>query len=300
MARTETLTVVFTDLVGSTELMSRLGHDAYEAVATRVAEELGQPRVRWLIGFDHCWRDLLVGRIADAEARALEGVQLAQSIGEPDAMAVFGAQLFAIRYAQGRLDEFEARAVESVETPEAVPPAVRAAHALILCATGRRDEAARLLAQNFATGFGDLGYEMAWLGTMVLWAEVSAQTASRAAATFLYEQLAPWHAQVAFNGLTVNGGVAHYLGRLATVLEQYEAAGAHFGEAEEIHTRLQSPFWLALTQIGWAGMTLARHPSSDRARARERLERALAAARTYGFAGVERTALALLATCADS
>jgi predicted ATPase/class 3 adenylate cyclase len=32
MARTETATVVFTDLVGSTELASRLGHDAYEAL----------------------------------------------------------------------------------------------------------------------------------------------------------------------------------------------------------------------------------------------------------------------------
>ncbi|HWQ28903.1 MAG TPA: adenylate/guanylate cyclase domain-containing protein, partial [Dehalococcoidia bacterium] len=32
MARTETVTVAFTDLVGSTELASRLGHDAYEAL----------------------------------------------------------------------------------------------------------------------------------------------------------------------------------------------------------------------------------------------------------------------------
>ena len=32
MARTETVTVVFTDLVGSTELASCLGHDAYEAL----------------------------------------------------------------------------------------------------------------------------------------------------------------------------------------------------------------------------------------------------------------------------
>ncbi len=32
MVRTETATVVFTDLVGSTELANRLGHDAYEAV----------------------------------------------------------------------------------------------------------------------------------------------------------------------------------------------------------------------------------------------------------------------------
>lgn len=32
MTRTETVTVVFTDLVGSTEMASRLGHDAYEAL----------------------------------------------------------------------------------------------------------------------------------------------------------------------------------------------------------------------------------------------------------------------------
>src|SRR6266404_4540 len=32
MARTETVTVVFTDLVGSSELACRLGHDAYEAL----------------------------------------------------------------------------------------------------------------------------------------------------------------------------------------------------------------------------------------------------------------------------
>jgi class 3 adenylate cyclase len=32
MIRTETSTIVFTDLVGSTELAVRLGHDAYEAL----------------------------------------------------------------------------------------------------------------------------------------------------------------------------------------------------------------------------------------------------------------------------
>src|SRR5215813_9691188 len=32
VVRTETATVVFTDLVGSTELANRLGHDAYEAI----------------------------------------------------------------------------------------------------------------------------------------------------------------------------------------------------------------------------------------------------------------------------
>ena len=32
MGQTETVTVLFTDLVGSTELASRLGHDTYEVL----------------------------------------------------------------------------------------------------------------------------------------------------------------------------------------------------------------------------------------------------------------------------
>ena len=43
---TETLTIVFTDLVGSTELSSRLGHDAYEAVRRPHFESVRQITAR--------------------------------------------------------------------------------------------------------------------------------------------------------------------------------------------------------------------------------------------------------------
>ena len=46
MARTETITVVFTDLVGSTELASRLGHDAYEALRQKHFAALRSVRSR--------------------------------------------------------------------------------------------------------------------------------------------------------------------------------------------------------------------------------------------------------------
>ena len=42
MARTETVTVAFTDLVGSTELASRLGHVRFE----RLYERLGETATR--------------------------------------------------------------------------------------------------------------------------------------------------------------------------------------------------------------------------------------------------------------
>src|SRR6476646_10072796 len=40
MIRTQTTTIVFTDLVGSTELAIRLGHDAYEAMRRAHFESL--------------------------------------------------------------------------------------------------------------------------------------------------------------------------------------------------------------------------------------------------------------------
>ena len=40
MIRTQTTTIVFTDLVGSTELAIRLGHDAYEAMRRTHFESL--------------------------------------------------------------------------------------------------------------------------------------------------------------------------------------------------------------------------------------------------------------------
>ena len=52
MARTETVTVLFTDVVGSTELASRLGHDTYEVLRQEhfaawraLREQLGKMKV---------------------------------------------------------------------------------------------------------------------------------------------------------------------------------------------------------------------------------------------------------------
>jgi len=53
MARTETVTVVFTDPVGSTELSSRLGHDAYEALRREHFTALRRDETQWQRGEDY-------------------------------------------------------------------------------------------------------------------------------------------------------------------------------------------------------------------------------------------------------
>jgi hypothetical protein len=113
-------------------------------------------------------------------------------------------------------------------------------------------------------------------------------------AVVLYQRLAPWHDQIAIHGARVNGSVALYLGLLATTLDRYDDADAHFAEAHAMHERIGAPYWLAVTRVDWAKMLLRRNRTGDDNRARAMLEQALATAREYGFGGIERQVTRLL------
>ena len=50
----------------------------------------------------------------------------------------------------------------------------------------------------------------------------------------------------------VDGPVALYLGKLAALLGRGVAADGHFIEALDTSYKLDSPYWIARTQITWA------------------------------------------------
>jgi hypothetical protein len=88
----------------------------------------------------------------------------------------------------------------------------------------------------------------------------------------------------------MTGAVAHYLGRLASVLGQPDEASAHFAKAHGIHERLRAPFFIASTQLEWGRLLRTTEPE----RARGMLTRARDLAATHGCARVERVAAELL------
>jgi hypothetical protein len=53
---------------------------------------------------------MLRGAYELAEQHAREGLLAGQDVGDPDALSIFGAQLFQIRWDQGRLPELESLA----------------------------------------------------------------------------------------------------------------------------------------------------------------------------------------------
>ena len=269
------------------------GFDRYLVEATRTAEVVGEPSLRWVAGFVRACRELLAGHIGEAEALATEAFQIGTESGQPDALPIFAGGLLEIRRHQDRLAEMEEALARAVAENPGLR-VLRAKLAGLYCDLGKEHEARQLLAADVAKDFADFRYDLTWLHSMTTYGEVSARLGDVKAAGQLYERLAPWHDQVAFIYYATGGAVAHYLGMLAAALGAYDIAQAHFGEAMEIHDRLGAPYWIASTQLEWARMHRKRRRPGDGDQARALVGQALVTARELGLGNLERRAVELL------
>jgi hypothetical protein len=65
-----------------------------------------------------------------------------------------------------------------------------------------------------------------------------------------------------------------------------EEAERHFQTALAVHRRMESPHWIALTQLDYADFLADRSDPEDRQRATQLASEAIAAAEKHGFAGL--------------
>jgi hypothetical protein len=112
-------------------------------------------------------------------------------------------------------------------------------------------------------------------------------------AAVLYELIYPFASQYVVLSVTCLGAAARSLGLLATVLQRWNDAAAHFEMALERNARLGSRPILAHTQYDYACMLRARNGAGDRDRAGALLAAARATAESLGMAQ-------LAADCAES
>ncbi len=266
--------------------------DRQLGIFAELTDELGQPTWRWVLKREQACRALLAGRTADAERLITEGFEIGQASGQHDALFVYYAQLLEVRRMQGRVAELEPLLAQALaDNPEL--PGLRPNAAALYCELDRDADARKLFERDAANDFADLRYDQLWLHGMMHYARVCTHLEAQNAAVVLYERLAPFHNRLALGWLP-HGSVALYLGLLATTLDRYDDAEAHFAEAHAMHERIGAPYSLAVTRVDWAKMLLRRNRAGDGDRARAMLEQALATAREYGFGGVERQAAQLL------
>jgi tetratricopeptide (TPR) repeat protein len=254
------------------------------AVGRAVAASVPHPSLGWAwLVLEAMW-SFAQGDLEASEQWAIQAVEAGTAAGEPDALMMFGAQLFAVRYFQGRLGELVERSVQVAGEEDSLA-VWRALTALALIESGREDEARELaLAENFQS----IPWDLAWSSAMILWVMVCSRLGLVDRVGELYEMLAPFSGMLAVAGITVWGTIGWALGTLAATQQRYEEAEGHFAAAAEIERSLGAPLFLARTHAAWARALIVRGRPEDLDRAQPMLEEAHDTATRLGAGGVTR------------
>ena len=267
-----------------------------------LADELGQPVLRWLVGWPRAARLALAGQLAEAEQTAVETMDLGFAAGQEDAGLLCAWGLFPVRLQQGRLPEFEPQYREAMDRYGIVdpPPWILASLALIDAELQREDRARQALESMTASGFAGCPVDVSWLAVMAMWAETAAALGDIRSAVVLRDALKPYRDRLAFMATVTMGTVAFHLGLLAMTAGDFDTAASDFAAAEVIDERIGAPTWLARTRLEWGRMLLRRSGPGDTGRARNLLIQSHAAAREFGLARLEAAAGTLLLDISES
>jgi len=274
--------------VGDIELV-----DAETTTCSRLAKELRQPGNLWMIRSAEAARAHMDGRFEDAERLGQEAFTIGQRGQDANAAQCFAVQLYALRRDQGRLGELEGSTQAlAVEQNRWI---WRPALARLYMELGRETEARREVERLARHGFADLPRDYSWLFALANLAPVAAFLDDRAHAANLYDLLLPYANRCAVGGpaTVCEGAVARYLGLLATTMERFAEAEAHFAAALEMNTRLGALPSVAYTRHDFARMLLSRGAAGDPATALDLVNDALVTAQELGMEGLVERALGL-------
>ena len=249
---------------------------------TSIAAEFGRPTMVWVATFHQAAEALIRGDHQRAEELATAALQLGTDAEQPDAFAIYGAQLANIRAQQGRLEELAALIVD-VATQNPNVPAYQATLAGIRADSGHYDEAGVLLRRAALDDFGSMPVDLVWLDTLCIYARVATVLEDRAVAGQLVALLEPYHRQIPFQG--VNGAlpVSCSLARLLSVIGDHVGAERYLTEALETSRRGRMVFAETEIKLAWGRTLLRKGDRSDAAQARTLLLEAQGMASAGGY-----------------
>jgi tetratricopeptide (TPR) repeat protein len=247
--------------------------EEFDACA-KLAERLRQPYSLWQVTTLRAMRDLLEGRLAEAERQALDALAVGQEAQNRNAVQLFGVQLLALRREQGRFAELEEPLESFVGEYPTLPWAV--ALALLHAEHGRTDEARRELDVLAEEGFGALRRNMFWLPAIALCAEACALAGHSGQAEPIYELLLPYAGRCLVLAPVVAsyGSVERFLGLAATTMGSFDRAEVHFERALVDNAKLRARPWVGHVQHDYARMLLTRSDAGDEPKALALLDRA--------------------------
>ncbi|HVN87985.1 MAG TPA: protein kinase [Candidatus Binatia bacterium] len=256
------------------------------------AELLRQPYYLWWAAIQRFTQPMLQGRFEEADQLAQAALAIGQRAEDPNALQIFGSQMFPLRWAQGRLAEIEAF-VNGFAEQYAGIPGWRCALALMYAELGRDADARAELDRLAVNDFGEIPRDITWAVAMTLLAQVCALLGDMPRAAILYAQLLPCAGHVVMHPASVCiGSVDLPLAVLAATQQQWESAERHFEVAMRMNTALGARPFVALTQYAWAAMRILRGDVNDSGQV-ALLNEALVSAHALGMKSLVERALTL-------
>jgi hypothetical protein len=172
-------------------------------------------------------------RLDDAERLAEAALAIGTEIGETEAFQLYAAQFFVMRSFAGRYAEL----LPLLEGVVAANPSVtsfRLAHAIACLSADRADEARAALQEGAEAQFSRIPVDWMWITAVIGYAVLTVELLDVEAAAQLYPMLEPFADEVAFSGVSSQGPISAYLGKLASVLGRHDDADAHLHHALDI------------------------------------------------------------------
>lgn len=218
-----------------------LGARSWTVREQDIADRFRQPTTVWLTRADQANLAIIAGKLDLADELSTAALEIGRQ-AEPDALACYAAQQTSVAFERGRLPEL-IPLLEAATKDNPGVPGFRATLALAFAEASRPEEARGLLGRSPAATFSELPYDVTWLAVTCIYAHVIAKLTDREAATVLYRMLEPWRGQIAFPAFGVWGPVDLYLGPLALVLGDVDAATRHLLEAARTAIRAGATIW---------------------------------------------------------
>ena len=261
-----------------------LGDDRAERALEELRERanaLANKNIQWVVGVIDTMLLIRAGRLADAEAAALQCYERGEAVGEVDTLGYLTAQLVGIRWLQDRDTEILDRAKEVAASPTLILAefSLRVSAAVVLARSGHHT-AARAALDHLGPGANDLGalpQSSTWPIGMVGLVELAAELGDAALARKAYDQLLPFADLPVVASLAVlcAGSTERSLGLAALTFGEPDQAIAHLELAVEDNRRLGNRPMTAMAQATLARALRARDGSGDLARARQTLQLAI-------------------------
>lgn len=232
--------------------------EAERQAMEQATEEFASSYWRLAVPVQRAMKALFEGRCAEAEAeiQQLSPAGRAGRMGARVGLLAMGK----IRFEQGRLAEL-IPALEALakQLPVEVPT-FATLHTLALLEAGRMEEARAAFDRIAGHGFPELVGTPSWPLTLALCGHACVELSDAERAPVLYGLLLRLRplCVVGAGGAIFAGPVSLHLGRLATLLKDWDEAEVLLQEALTLCDRLRSPPWRARTLAACARLSLER------------------------------------------